>query len=64
MACKYYTIQNMIQIKRNPQSTNFKVVLRYSGLYNNVFLFSFAQNPSINHLNFYCIKIFPCVCTV
>ena len=30
-----------------------------------VFLFSCPQNPSINHLNFYCIKeidyIFPCV---
>ena len=33
-----------------------------------VFLFSCPSNPSINHLNFYCIKqieyIFPCVCTV
>ena len=33
-----------------------------------VFLFSCSQNPSINHLNFYCISqidnIFPCVCTV
>ena len=33
-----------------------------------VFLFSCPQNPSINHLNFCCIKqidyIFPCVCTV
>ena len=31
-----------------------------------VFLFSCPNNPSINHLNFYCIKqidnIFPCVC--
>ena len=33
-----------------------------------VFLFSCPKNPSINHLNFYCVKqidnIFPCVCTV
>ena len=33
-----------------------------------VFRFSCPKNPSINHLNFYCIKqidyIFPCVCTV
>ena len=33
-----------------------------------VFLFSCPKNPSINHLNFYCIKqtdyIFPYVCTV
>ena len=35
-----------------------------------VFLFSCSQNPSIDHLNFYCIKqinyihFFPCVCTV
>ena len=32
-----------------------------------VFLSSCPKNPSINHLNFYCIKqidnIFPCVCT-
>ena len=35
-----------------------------------LFLFSCPQNPSINHLNFYCIIIkqinysFPCACTV
>ena len=33
-----------------------------------VFLFSCTKNPSINHLNFYCIKqidfIFPCMCIV
>ena len=33
-----------------------------------VFVFSCPPNPSVNHLNFYCIKqvdyIFPCVCTV
>ena len=33
-----------------------------------LFFFFMPQNPSINHLNFYCIKqiynIFPCVCTV
>ena len=32
-----------------------------------LFFFFMPQNPSINHLNFYCIKqiynIFPCVCT-
>ena len=33
-----------------------------------LFFLSCPQNPSINHLNFHCIKqidnIFPCVCTV
>ena len=43
------------------KSTSYHV----SGL---VFLFSCPKSPSINHLNFYCMKqidyIFPCVCTV
>ena len=60
IGCWPWSIKGHTQMASNPRHAD-----HVSGL---VFVFSCPPNPSVNHLNFYCIKqvdyIFPCVCTV
>ena len=59
---KFWALLSKWSIKKNDVKSTSDNISRL------VFLFSCPQNPSINHLNFYCIKqidyIFPCVCVL